>query len=356
MSHFSRFELIPKLSVLMLTGLAMNAARALAGPTPDTVRSSDIKPQRTARITGRVVDENGKPVAALGLRAVISDADFGRLTARFWNPFTFKDATGKSAMGYSYNGPPPEDLVGRTLICPTLQTAPDGTYSFTALTTGKYYLMEGGNLNTGKVVSPTVVQAQEGHTVQAPDIVVSRAVTIRGQVVGKEEDKPLPGVILRYFDAVHPPDVSWFMSSYLNPRGTLTTDKEGRFTIQTAPSAAQFFVAGSGATFQSKDLLLTPRQRQHWPLGQDTYGQTVWGVKSGTGVYAADRWVVVEIGGQAAQELAHGQWLQTQVEAQHDVSLILRLDKLVFRNGKTPLVPGLNLLHEGDPKKALVVK
>jgi protocatechuate 3,4-dioxygenase beta subunit len=349
MSRYSR-------SFLMLTLLAMNAVRILAQPAPDAVRSPTVKPQRTAQITGRVVDETGKPITGLNLRAVISDADFGRLTAHLWHSFTMKDKTGKSVTGYSYNGPPPEDVIGRTMICPNIPTGSDGRYTFTALTTGSYYLMEGGNLDTGKVMSPTVVQAQEGETVQAPDIVVSQAVTIHGQVVAREGGNPLPGVILRYFDAVHPFAVSWFMSSYRNRRGTLTTDKNGRFTLQTAPGAAQFFVAGSGKFFEPKDLLLTGRQRENWPSGQNIYGQTIWGVKSGVNVYAANCWVMAEVEGQPAQDLAHGQWLQVQVEAQHDVSLVFRLDRLVFKNGKTPVVPDLNILQQGDPGQSSAVK
>lgn len=325
-------------SIALLTLLSMSAAPVLAQSAPDVVRSVPVQPQHTARITGRVVDESGKPVGDLSLRAVISDADFGHLTAPFWT-------------GYSYNGPPPEDRIGLSMVCPNIPTAPDGSYTFSALTTARYYLMEGGNLNAGSVVSSTVVQAQEGETVRAPDIVIARAVTIRGQVVSKEDGKPLPGVFLRYFDAAHSPEVSWFMDNYRDRRGTLKTDKDGRFTLHTAPGPARFFVAGSGASFQPKELLLTGRQQKHWPAEKDVYGQQVWGVKSGADIYAANRWVEVEQQGRPVQELAPGHWVQTQVEAQQDVSLVLRLDKLAFKNGKTPVVPASSFFYEGDPRK-----
>lgn len=341
-------------SVAALALLSLSAACAHSQPAPGVVRSAPVKPQRTALITGRVVDENGAPVAGLGVSAVISDADFNRLisdadfnrlTANLWTPHTVDGVT-----AYSYNGLPPEDLIARDLIRPTVTTAPDGTYTFLALTTARYYLMDGGNLNAGKVLSPTLIDAHEGQTVRAPDIVVSPAVTIRGQLVSKD-GAPLPGVVLRYFDAVHPPEVAWFMDSYHNRRSKLTTDKNGNFTLETAPGAARFFVTGSGTFFGFKDLLLTPQQSEHWPERKDVYGQDVWGVKSGVGVYAADRGVEVKQDGQPAQELAHGQWVQVPVKGPEDVSLVLRFEKLTFKNGKTPAVPASSFLHEGDPRK-----
>jgi len=331
----------------MLTLLLMSAVRTLAQPAPEFLPSAPIHPQRTAGITGRVVDESGKPVAGLALRAVISDADFGRLTAQFWTRITTKGMT----TALIYHGPPPEDRIGRTLVWANATTAPDGTYAFSALTTGRYYLMDGGNLDAGRVTSPTQVEAREGATVSAPDIVVSRAVMVHGRVVSKQDGAPLSGVMLRYFDAVHPPEVAWFMSSYRNRRGTLTTDAKGNFTLEVAPGAMRFFVAGSGTFFSPNDLLLTPRQRENWPSEKDVYRQEVWGVKSQAGVYAANRWVEVEQNGQPVQELTHGQWLKAQAESQKDVSLVFRLEKLAFKNGKIPVIPVSSVLRQGNPRK-----
>lgn len=336
-----------KMLALTACVLCAGSARAQPASAPGALPA---EPQHTAKITGRVVDENGQPVVGLGVRAVISSADFARLTMPLWTPIKPKGTTG--AIGYAYEGPPPEDVIGRNMVNAVAVTRPDGTYTFNGLTTGHYYLMDGGNLNPGKVTSPASVDGREGETVQAPDIVVSRGALLRGQIVDKETGAPLPGLVLSYFDAVHPPDSEWLFASARTGQRELITDANGRFEIKVAPGDATFSIVGLGWTFDVSKIALSPQQQQR--VQSSVPGSThseLPGVKSGQNFYASDVFVEVSDDGAPFRQLAQRQWTRTHVSPNREKTLLFRLQKLVFKDGKQPRVPMLSRGYEGDPRK-----
>jgi beta-lactamase regulating signal transducer with metallopeptidase domain len=175
--------------VLRLIG-SMRAEPSLAGRTPQQP-SSALESSKDATITGRVVDEGGRP--APGIR-VMAQAQHGIRGARLWA----------------------EDI-----------SHADGSYRLTGLQTAPYNVAVEDPSLQWVAAADQGVAATEGQTTTAPDLVLTHGAFVQGTVVDRKSGAPLRGVNVTSIGPFRP-----FSSAMVL---MVMTDPQGRFKLRVAP-------------------------------------------------------------------------------------------------------------------------
>ena len=309
------------------------AFQALPHPTPVP---------RTSRITGTVVDEAGKPVSGIILRAVLAPDDVFRLA------FPRSDLNAvKNAHSWGYSGPSVEDIVGRSATDALAETNEYGAYSFDHLPAAHYFLtgygkvLQGNSLETDAVIVPVEVETQEFGPPATATLLVRHGTLMEGQVVAQDSGKPISGVPLYYLDPTHPlavqrnmPYIPYLPSDFPSPE--VKTDAQGRFRLWTTPGEATFsFANKSGGFVRAADVVMTSHQKQLWPTDERGYKEGRY-VKSGGEFYLNNFAATVSEDGAPAHTLALYQKTTVQVTEGRTKKLVFHLERLTFKPGKTP--------------------
>jgi beta-lactamase regulating signal transducer with metallopeptidase domain len=204
-------------------------------PTPTPVPRRLPPPLGKAALTGRVVDEEGRPVGGIPVWAHIQQKAQWPLMQG-------------AGLAYSNNDTPDFDKKWASIqgvLSRTATTRPDGTFRLDGLTTAPYNLIiatSNGNFGLKPPsgwVAPAVegVWAKEGQVVRrSAPIVLMRGALIQGRVVDKASGLPLGGVSFGSNGPQLPTSTDDVMSA--------TSDAQGRFSLRVAPGTSSLYIAG----------------------------------------------------------------------------------------------------------------
>jgi 5-hydroxyisourate hydrolase-like protein (transthyretin family) len=161
-----------------------------------------------AVILGRVVDEDGRPVAGAHLAAA-SRAGMRIVLAQ---RVTFAGA----------------------------RTDADGSFRLTGLATETYFIYLAGNGEERVAAAVEGVAVKEGESVRIPDLVLTSGALITGTVVDQATGRPLEGVHVGCYGP-HRPRFSGVLDS-------VRTDPDGRYRLRVAPGTSHVYVAAAVQT------------------------------------------------------------------------------------------------------------
>ena len=170
---------------------------------PGAPSATTIRPG--ANLTGRVVDNNGNPVAKVSIGARTQDY-----------------SSGGSAI-----------------------TAADGSYRITGLASGMYTIS--ARVSDKKLVTSGIANqtAQEGQTEKVPDVIMIPGAIITGQVVNQKTGKPVIGVSINGANVYD------------------STDADGRYSLRVPPGAVHVSASAPGRFIQTNnDADLTVQEGQ----------------------------------------------------------------------------------------------
>jgi beta-lactamase regulating signal transducer with metallopeptidase domain len=162
-----------------------------------------------AVILGRVVDEDGRPVAGVHLAA----ATRARMA-----------------------------ILGRRSTFAQGTTQADGSFRVTGLATETYFVYLTANGADRVAAAVEGVAVKEGESVRVPDLVLTPGALITGTVVDQETGRPLEGVHVGCYGP-HRPRFSGVLDS-------VRTDRDGRYRLRVAPGTNHVYVA---AAVQAED-------------------------------------------------------------------------------------------------------
>jgi beta-lactamase regulating signal transducer with metallopeptidase domain len=276
--------------------------------------------QGNATISGRVLDENGKPVAGVGVMATSPIS--GR--TRLW--------------GYERNASNkwkwPKKIAN--LISGQTVTRADGTYRISGLIEQHYNVYVLGNrffANRAPVgwIAPergVGVMAQARRSAKAPDIILKRAALIKVRVVDSVTGFPLQGVTLQGFtldesSAANAP-VSRSVDAHQRMRPMKgfgyagATDKNGYCTLSLDPGKVSFFISGGMrmVSIRPNDRKSVSSPPAMWPML----------IITTNGLYKNEEWCEVQVGKQAPRRAWKGE-TEVQVKKGQVLPVTLRLKK-----------------------------
>lgn len=289
-------------------GIFLVSAAAAPGedspPAATSPREGD-KPATTAPakepsdVIGRVVDEQGRPVADVTLLAIhrtvyrllasgvaispgvaVTDKDgnyqmTGLGPATTYDVYIWREPSGKLVVpaiegvdvgegktvrvpdivlrpGGVITGVVTDRLTGMPLE--GVVVAADGPHRPTGLTTGPYNVIVWDVSGQRVAAARENVKIQAGQTYRLPDFVLTRGATVEGTVKDKATGKPLPGVTVMCYGPYRPRSGIW--------PATAKTDEKGRYVMHVVAGRCTVSLNRHGYEEQTTKVNLKPGEKK----------------------------------------------------------------------------------------------